>query len=203
MSTKERRGREEQARLAAILSAAQSVFTRKGYYETRMDDIARKAELSKGTLYYYFPSKNEIFFHLMDQQAAKVHEEMRSRIPQGSSFLEILEAVTNFSLEYFEANRAFLRIFLPSLCDLIHLGDTRKLQRSRQSFDRHADFIRHVLTQAMQKERLPFVLDDLVKFLKTMEFGIGLRILEGKPAEARAAGHFFLTLIKNAMEKHP
>jgi AcrR family transcriptional regulator len=203
MGTKERRGREEQSRLAAILSAAKSVFAHKGYYETRMDDIARKAELAKGTLYYYFQSKNEIFFHLMEQQAAKVYQEIKSRVPRGASFLEILEVVTNFAVEYFEANKAFLRIFLPSLCDLIHLGNTRKLQRSRRSFERHADFIRRILSRAAPQEGLPFALDDLMKFLMTIELGIGLRILEGKRNEARANARFFLTVIKKAMEKQP
>ena len=203
MGIKERREREEQARLTAILSAAQSVFAQKGYYETRMDDIARKAELAKGTLYYYFKSKNEIIIHLMEREVAKVQEEIKSRVPQKASFLEILEIVMNFSVEYFEANQAFLRIFLPSMCGLIQPGDASKLLRSRQSFDRHAEYIYRILHQAIKKERLPFSPNNLGKFLKTIELGIGLRILEGKPAEARATADFFLTLIKIAMEKQP
>ena len=202
MGIKERRGREEQARLAAILAAAESVFAQKGYFETRMDDIAEKAELAKGTLYYYFNSKNEIVIHLLEREAAKVHEEIKSRVPAGASFLETLEIVMNFSVEYFEANKAFLRIFLPCMCGLIQPGDDRKMRRSRQSYDRHADFIRRVLHKAIQKERLPFSLNSLSKFLKTMELGIGLRILEGNSADARATADFFLTTIKKAMEKH-
>lgn len=60
MGVKERRGREEKARLAAILVAAENVFSEHGYYQARMDDIAEAAELAKGTLYYYFKSKDEI-----------------------------------------------------------------------------------------------------------------------------------------------
>ena len=203
MGIKERRGREEKARLAAILTAAKSVFAHKGYYETRMDDIAQQAELAKGTIYYYFKSKNEIIIHLMEREAAKVHEEIKFRVPRKASFLEILEIVTNFSVEYFETNQAFLRIFLPSMCGLIQPGDPMKLRHSRQTFDRHAEYIYRILHQAIKKECLPFSLNNLGKFLKTMELGIGLRILEGKSAEARATADFFLTMIKNAMEKHP
>ena len=203
MGTKERREREEKARLSAILAAAESVFAHKGYYETRMDDIADQAELAKGTIYYYFKSKNEIIIHLLEREAAKVHEELKSRIPSKASFLEILEIVMNFSVEYFEANQAFLRIFLPAMCGLIQPGDQLKMRHSRQAFDRHAQHIYRLLHHALKKERLPFSLDNLGKFLKTIELGIGLRIMEGKTAEARATADFFLTMIKIAMEKQP
>jgi len=43
-----------------ILDAAMIVFSRKGFHQARMDDIVRQSGLSKGTIYWYFSSKNEI-----------------------------------------------------------------------------------------------------------------------------------------------
>ena len=43
-----------------ILDAAMVVFARSGFHEARMDDIVRESGLSKGTLYWYFKSKEEI-----------------------------------------------------------------------------------------------------------------------------------------------
>ena len=43
-----------------ILDAAMVVFARSGFHEARMDDIVQEARLSKGTLYWYFKSKEEI-----------------------------------------------------------------------------------------------------------------------------------------------
>lgn len=43
-----------------ILDAAMVVFARSGFHEARMDDIVQEAGLSKGTLYWYFKSKEEI-----------------------------------------------------------------------------------------------------------------------------------------------
>ena len=99
MGIKERRGREEQARLLAILGAAESVFASKGYYETRMDDIANKAELAKGTIYYYFKSKEEIYLHLLETESDKVYQSISARIRDKAGFLDILKEVVDFSVE--------------------------------------------------------------------------------------------------------
>jgi len=48
------------ARKNQILDAAMAVFARSGFHEARMDDIAQESGLSKGTLYWYFKSKEEI-----------------------------------------------------------------------------------------------------------------------------------------------
>src|SRR5271157_124056 len=54
-------------RKAQILSAAESVFTKKGFDEARMDDIAEKTGLSKGTLYLYFKSKDDLIIAILDR----------------------------------------------------------------------------------------------------------------------------------------
>jgi len=58
-----------------ILSAATEVFAQKGFYKARMDDIAAKAHLSKGTLYLYFKSKDAIITALLNRL---FQHEMRS-----------------------------------------------------------------------------------------------------------------------------
>ena len=50
---------------AAIFDAAMDIFMEKGYEETRIIDIARKAGIGKGTVYEYFSSKEELFFEML------------------------------------------------------------------------------------------------------------------------------------------
>jgi AcrR family transcriptional regulator len=50
----------EEERRADIVEAARRVFEEKGYYKTKIDDIAAKAGLSHGTIYRYFPSKDAL-----------------------------------------------------------------------------------------------------------------------------------------------
>lgn len=50
-----------------ILNAAEDVFTQKGFDDARMDDIARETGLSKGTLYLYFKSKDDLIIAILDR----------------------------------------------------------------------------------------------------------------------------------------
>ncbi len=65
--TKQRRAREQEERKAAILQAAWDLFLERGISGTSMEDIARRCQLARGTLYLYFPSKDEIAFELLLQ----------------------------------------------------------------------------------------------------------------------------------------
>jgi AcrR family transcriptional regulator len=201
MGVKERRAREGTARLDAILSAAEKVFARDGYQQARMEDIAETAELAKGTLYYYFKSKDEIFALLLERESRKVFDEVRRRIPAASTFREALDQTVLFYLEYFESNRGFLKMVLPSMCGFIRFGDAAAVRRSMKGYDAHAVFVRESLRSKIKRERLPFKADDLQVFLKTLQLGIGMEMLEGRRDEAHAAARFFLDLAKRVLEK--
>ncbi len=202
MGLRERRGREEQARLATILGAAESVFAQKGYYETRMDDIALKAELAKGTLYYYFKSKDGIYLRLLEREATKVHEEIKARLAEKTTVRDILTEVVSFSVEYFKANLSFLKIFMPCMCGLVQFGDIEGLRFSKRNFDLHGEYIRQALRKAIDREGLTVDLDVLLKFLKTLQMGLFFRLLEGSHQEAKETAKFFLQIITPTMEKH-
>ena len=53
--------RRKDARPAEIVEAALEVFAERGFSAARLDDVAARAGISKGTLYLYFPSKEELF----------------------------------------------------------------------------------------------------------------------------------------------
>jgi AcrR family transcriptional regulator len=55
-----------ETRKRQILEAAMKVFSRQGFHEARMDDIVQEAGLSKGALYWYFKSKDEVIMAILD-----------------------------------------------------------------------------------------------------------------------------------------
>ncbi|HEY4683284.1 MAG TPA: TetR/AcrR family transcriptional regulator [Candidatus Acidoferrales bacterium] len=65
MGIAERKLREKENRRASILQAAKEVFFAKGLAEGTLDEVAAAAELSKGTLYLYFSSKEELYCSLL------------------------------------------------------------------------------------------------------------------------------------------
>ncbi len=64
MGIKERKQRERERRRQQIIVAAKRVFTEKGFKKATIEDIARNAELSPGTLYLYFKNKEELYASL-------------------------------------------------------------------------------------------------------------------------------------------
>lgn len=67
-------------RTAQIVQAAIVVFARKGFYSTRMEDVARQAGVSKGTLYLYFRSKDDIVWAILESFFAQEFEGLRALI---------------------------------------------------------------------------------------------------------------------------
>jgi AcrR family transcriptional regulator len=77
MGLKERREREKEARRRQILDAARHLLFTKGLQSTSINQIARRAELGVGTIYFYFQSKEEIFYALQEEGLGILFEEIR------------------------------------------------------------------------------------------------------------------------------
>jgi AcrR family transcriptional regulator len=75
------RGEEErQAKLQTILDAALDVFAQKGFAEARLEDVAARAGVAKGTIYLYFASKQALFEALVHSGIAAPIEAMESKV---------------------------------------------------------------------------------------------------------------------------
>lgn len=64
MGILERKKREKEGRRQQILVASKQLFAERGFHQTTMEEIANAAELSPGTIYLYFKSKDELFAEL-------------------------------------------------------------------------------------------------------------------------------------------
>lgn len=59
-----------------ILSVATRIFSRFGFYKTSMDEIARTAHKAKGSLYYHFASKEELFTEVVSMELKNLQREL-------------------------------------------------------------------------------------------------------------------------------
>ena len=62
-----RRQREREQRYQTIFEAAENLFAKQGYHKTGMEQIADRAEVSVGTVYFYFKNKEDLLVHLIDE----------------------------------------------------------------------------------------------------------------------------------------
>src|SRR5215813_14932917 len=79
-------------RRAAILEAARTVFSRQGYADTVVEDIAAQAGIGKGTLYLYFPSKEQIYFAALLDDARRLDKETREAMSSAATWREAVAA---------------------------------------------------------------------------------------------------------------
>ncbi len=63
----QRRQREREQRYQTILRAAETLFVREGYHQSGMERIADAAEVSVGTVYFYFKNKEDLLIQLLDE----------------------------------------------------------------------------------------------------------------------------------------
>ncbi len=104
MGIAERREREKEQRKNDIIDAAEKVIFSKGLDTSSMDDVAEAAELSKGTLYLYFKSKEELYLaiHLRGNQILR---DMFARAVKSQQYG--LEKTRAIGQAYFEFYRKY------------------------------------------------------------------------------------------------
>ena len=106
----ERKEREKEQRREDILDAAQRVFFEKGLAAATMDDIAETAELSKGTLYLYHKSKEDLYLTVMMRGMQLLYDAF-SEVANGAySPAKMLSRLSESYLDYFNNHRDYFRM---------------------------------------------------------------------------------------------
>lgn len=102
-----------------IVESALITFSKYGYDRTRMDDIAEATKVSKGTLYLYFRSKEELFYAISERNISRLKEQLSTLmatrkeelVPNAERFYENFhnEAGQDFEKVFFEIIAESLR----------------------------------------------------------------------------------------------
>ena len=102
MGIAERKEREKQKRRQDIIDAAEKVFFSKGLDLSTMDDVAKAAELSKGTLYLYFKSKEDLYLAI-NARGTKILESMFLKaVKTPKTGIEKIKAIGEAYFEYYQ-----------------------------------------------------------------------------------------------------
>lgn len=80
LGTKERKEREKEQRRELIIDAGEKFFLKKGLHGTTMQEIAKACELSKGTLYLYFDSKEQLYLTIIHRAMTIMRAMMSANI---------------------------------------------------------------------------------------------------------------------------
>jgi len=95
-----------------IMSAALSVVVAKGYDQSRMDDIVEKSQLSKGAIYWYYKSKEEVYLSLVDYWFLQYSSGVVDTLQQQESASDQLKALFDFFIGQFDKNPATFKLLV-------------------------------------------------------------------------------------------
>ena len=112
MSSEERRKKEKENRKNSILKAARKLFFERGFKSVTVDLIAAKAEVSKGSIYLYFDSKEEIYTQILISANIERHKEIENFARQEGTASELLLKYARVYVDFFLDNNELFRILM-------------------------------------------------------------------------------------------
>lgn len=122
----------------AILRAAIEVFARKGYFNSKVADIAAAAGIADGTVYLYFKSKDEILNSIFDRAMTEFIDEGKRELSLLETPQDKLKKIAQFHLERLGADRDLAIVFQIEL-----RGSTKFMQQfSAAGFAEYLDLIK-------------------------------------------------------------
>jgi TetR/AcrR family fatty acid metabolism transcriptional regulator len=98
-----------------ILRAAIKVFARKGFYATRVSEIAQAAGVADGTIYLYFQSKEDVLVRIFEDRITRLLEVLRNELARSPSFEERMRRIVGLQLGLLEGQRDLAEVITVNL----------------------------------------------------------------------------------------
>jgi len=130
-----RREREKLTQRQEILAASLDLFSRKGYGNVSMQEIAENAEFAIGTLYKFFRSKEDLYRELVLELTDKFHNGIESAFALSDDEVEQLRNYLKFKEDIFRANIAMIRIYFSEIqgsCHNVLAGLDQEMQSKHE-----------------------------------------------------------------------
>jgi AcrR family transcriptional regulator len=143
--------RDKELTRERILEAAEKLFAEKGFHETAMDEIVRASKVSKGGVYFHFPSKEELFFALLDKLADALQREVQREIARRRGAVAKIQGALEVVLRTLTSQRHLAQIILRQGHGLGPSFERKRLE----IYSRFARLIKENLDEALAEGSIP------------------------------------------------
>src|SRR6185436_1856266 len=133
-------------RTSGLLEAARSVFSKKGFHDATIDDVAYEAGVAKGTVYLYFKSKQDIYLSALRDGIESLIREMRAEAASAGNAEEKLRKLIATKIAYFDKHRDFSQIFQSELGRM-----EKTMTECKDLYFEQAQIIEEVLKQGVRE----------------------------------------------------
>jgi AcrR family transcriptional regulator len=109
-----RRQQHVELNRSQLLDAAEEVFGAKGFHDTTLKEVADLAEFSVGSVYSFFPSKDELFLQVFLRRGAELLPAIEAVVDSDDAPLDQLRRLVDLEVGFFREHRHFARMYLRS-----------------------------------------------------------------------------------------
>jgi len=129
-----------------ILESAELVFADNGYHDALVDEIGRRTSMSKGGLYFHFPSKEDLFFAVMDRLANKLVRRAERAAAKADSPVDAAAAALGAVVSALSKQKRLARLLVTQGYSMGNAFENKRTE----IFDRFAGVIRQRLDEAVE-----------------------------------------------------
>jgi AcrR family transcriptional regulator len=162
---------EKSQRRDEIIAAAKKVFARNGFHATTVADVAKEAELSYGSVYWYFDSKEDLFRQLIAVEEYGLRTHVAVALAKSGAQFGYAEAPFRASLratfEFFDANPATAKLLFRDAYAL----DSRFDKQLGGVYERFIDDIESLIAAAQERGDVVAAPPRLVAYMLTALIG--------------------------------
>lgn len=179
-----------------IVNAATKLFAERGYQGTTIDEIAREANIAKGTVYLYFKDKQELFRHIC-RMLSYEHEKNQLKIHEYKEWVDRLRQYILLQIKFFQENAYLARISVKE----IHGLDKEVADIFFRALDRHINLLASIV-RGGTKDGVFAPVDErkaAVAFMGMVNYYIIHEFLANDERELEAAADFLLNLFMKGL----
>ncbi|HET7842237.1 MAG TPA: TetR/AcrR family transcriptional regulator [Terriglobia bacterium] len=140
-------------RTAEILAAAHRVFAEKGFHAATIDEVAKAANVAKGTVYLYYRSKDDLYWAALRRGVVEMIERTKASMDRVQSTEEKIHALIDTKVRYFDENREFFRIYYSEFGNVLtHPSEAKK--DFTKLYLGHEKMVEEVLARGLRRKEI-------------------------------------------------
>lgn len=133
-----------------ILEIAEKIISKKGFSETSIEEIAKKAHIGKGTFYLYFKNKEDMFFSIIKESFEELLIKTKKEAEKTENIFEKLKSFIKIYLDYHEKNYYIFKILLQEKPILKKMT----FEKLWKEFYDKLGFLKEVIEKGIQEKKI-------------------------------------------------
>lgn len=151
MEKQKRKEREFRFRKREILTAAEKIFSLKGFHETTMAEIAESAGFATGSLYQFFEGKEDLYATMMKEKLTRMFSDIEEAVERGRDTPAKLRALVTSHFKFVEENAGFYRLLMRGEGVSHDAGRCTLRDQIIGYFLNHVDFIEKMIREGVRR----------------------------------------------------